>query len=110
MTLYALGAVLLGGFCGGVCRFWLGKLGPYRGTLVANVAACALIAWLWRSALPQELMVFVGTGLAGALSTWSTLAQELGTDIVQGRWAAALGYLAATCALGIGSAGLIMHL
>ncbi|AIU33327.1 MULTISPECIES: fluoride efflux transporter FluC [Corynebacterium] len=110
MTLYMLGSVALGGFCGGVCRFWLGKLGPYRGTLVANIAACALIAWLWRSALPQELIVLVGTGLAGALSTWSTLAQELGMDIVQGRWLFALAYLAVTCVLGVGSAGLIMHL
>ncbi|AFM07993.1 FluC/FEX family fluoride channel [Corynebacterium pseudotuberculosis] len=109
MTLYALGAVLLGGFCGGVCRLWLGALGPYRGTLVANVAACIALAWVWKNDPSQEIILYTGTGLAGALSTWSTLAKELGTDIIQGRWLAALGYLAITCVLGIGSALLILH-
>ncbi|MEJ5928716.1 CrcB family protein [Corynebacterium sp. H128] len=73
----AIVLVALGGMCGGVMRLFLSRrLPPLWGTFCANVVACALLGWATSTA---ESPFFLAAGLAGALSTWSTLAKEVGT-------------------------------
>ena len=73
--LTALG-VFVGGAIGGLLRYgctrWLGSRG---GVLVANLVACYVLGL---STLLSFHPALVATGLAGALSTWSTLAKETG--------------------------------
>ncbi|AZA10766.1 FluC/FEX family fluoride channel [Corynebacterium gerontici] len=81
MTFDALASVIAvaaGGALGGVARWRLAQLGAYRGTLVANTLACAVLGVLSHLELDAVWLLFCTTGLAGALSTWSTLARELG--------------------------------
>lgn len=87
-------ALFLSAALGGMLRFLLSKTGPYVETFIANMAACVVLAAV-RDASPL-VMAAVGTGFAGALSTWSTLAKELGTLIRQRRWKMLLGYATAT--------------
>lgn len=70
--------VLVGGSLGGMLRWALSRIPKARvGTWAANVVACTVLGY--SAALPGVLPLLVGTGFAGALSTWSTLAKELGT-------------------------------
>lgn len=94
MAIASLASVFVGGALGGMARYLLSRL--RWGTLIANTLACLLLGWA-----PSSLLL--GAGIAGALSTWSTLAKELGTLITQRRWAQALGYFALTLALGLGA-------
>ncbi|MBB5870975.1 CrcB protein [Allocatelliglobosispora scoriae] len=77
-----LALVLLGGAAGAVVRYLvsralLGRL-PW-GTLTVNLAGAGLLGFLvgLGGHLPTWLLALLGTGLCGALTTWSTLAVEL---------------------------------
>ncbi|WPF65736.1 MULTISPECIES: CrcB family protein [unclassified Corynebacterium] len=102
-------AVSVGGFFGGAGRYLLGRYpGGWRGTWCANVLACIILAL---SLHHGGLMAAAwGTGVAGALSTWSTLAAEVGRALVGGdsprRRQAAL-YLGATLCAGCGVIALL---
>lgn len=77
MTATSLLTVIAGGFFGGVCRLFLARhLPPLWGTFVANVVACGLLGWASHSGVSP---FFVSAGFCGALSTWSTMAREVGT-------------------------------
>lgn len=100
--------VAVGGGLGAVARHLLSMppVGPFRGVLVANVVGAGALGALSASAdrLPPTLVLLLGTGLCGALTTWSTLAVqtwELGRRDV----ARAGAYLALTLALGLATAG-----
>lgn len=96
-------AVALGAFLGGALRGLLRHFpGGLRGTWCANILAslCAgtvLAVWggggLWQLAL--------GTGFCGALSTWSTLAGELGTLLRERSWWPLSRYLFLTLFFGL---------
>lgn len=65
--------VFVGAVLGGIGRLFLARrLPPLWGTFIANMLACALLGWA-----PNSLLL--AAGLAGALSTWSTLAKEVGS-------------------------------
>lgn len=82
--------VFAGAVLGGMGRLFLARrLPPLWGTFTANMLACALLGWA-----PSSLIL--GAGLAGALSTWSTLAKEVGSLPPR----RGLPYLAATVACG----------
>ena len=49
----------------------------------------------------EPLALLWGTGVAGALSTWSTLARELGQNVRQRRWRTVVGYATATLLAGL---------
>lgn len=90
-------AVALGGFLGGAGRLYLSRhLPPLWGTWTANMMAC-LILGAATALLHSPLgLALVATGGAGALSTWSTLARELGQLVQDGRRKAAGIYLVAS--------------
>lgn len=94
-------AVAFGGAVGGAARWRLSRMGPYRGTLVANTLACGVLGVLSQADLPDVWLLFCATGLAGALSTWSTLARELGELFRANKHTRALAYVLLTLACGV---------
>jgi fluoride exporter len=110
-----LGAVLavaIGGSLGALLRHLLSgpRLGALRGVLAANVLGAAALGALVALAprLPDVLVLLLGTGLCGALTTWSTLAVQVWQE---GRRspAAAARHLALNLGLGL-AAGVTAYL
>ncbi|WP_245532350.1 FluC/FEX family fluoride channel [Corynebacterium caspium] len=94
-----------GAFLGGSARYLLSlKPGGHLGTLLANALACLVLGYLSRYFLvhpPTTLLYqFGAVGFAGALSTWSTLANELGKLLVDGKYVQLLQYLSTTLLAG----------
>lgn len=101
----AVGRHLIGLAAAGV----FGKAFPY-GTLVANGLGSfvlgALVAWVARVDAPPEIKLLIGTGLCGALTTFSTFSVETLQLLGQGQRGAAALNLVANLAVGLGLAGL----
>ncbi|MEV6814538.1 fluoride efflux transporter CrcB [Micromonospora sp. NPDC051296] len=78
------------------------------GTLVVNVAGCLLLGVLvggaTAGALPGSLVTLLGTGLCGALTTYSTFGYETVRLFEQGVRLGALLNVAASVAAGLGAA------
>lgn len=107
----SLVAVALGGAAGAVVRHALAVApwGPSAGVLAANVLGSAALGAVLALVGDPLLLLLLGTGLCGALTTWSTLAvqtAELGRR-APGRAAA---YLVLTLGLGVGTALLTLTL
>ena len=93
-------AVFVGGFFGGITRWALTKLPrPLIGTWVANMIGCAVFGF--SSTMSGLWPVLLGAGFAGACSTLSTLAKELGRLAVAGKYTPLVFYAFATASLGI---------
>lgn len=103
----AILAVALGGFLGGALRSLLvGWPGGLRGTFTANLVAVVVLGLtLGYGGLPA---LAAGVGFAGALSTWSTLAREIGDLLQARRHALVAGYATATLTAGLAVAWLLM--
>lgn len=69
------------------------------GTLAVNLAASAAIGLA--VAAPDPVATVLGIGALGALSTWSTTANETAALAREGHGALGLGYLALTVSSGI---------
>lgn len=93
-----LGAVACGGALGALARYGLGVVlphGPWT-ILAVNVTGCFLIgvlAALTASAMPRA---FLGTGVLGGYTTFSTYVVDIQRFLAEGRPAVALAYLAGT--------------
>lgn len=46
------------------------------GTFIVNIAGCLVLGALTGAAIPTPLLTFLGTGLCGALTTYSTFSYE----------------------------------
>lgn len=110
---WALLLVAVGGAVGAVARHLLSMppRGPFVGVLVANVLGSAALGALVATAdrLPGWAVLLLGTGLCGAVTTWSTLAVatwEVGRRD-RGRAAA---YLLVTLVLGLAAGWLALAL
>lgn len=104
-TALALLLVAAGGALGGVCRWLLARIpAPRVGTFVANVAAAGVLGFA--VAAPGAWPLVAGTGFAGALSTWSTLAKELGTLITKRDYRACARYALLTALVGTAAAAM----
>ncbi|MBZ8178192.1 hypothetical protein GSS88_10395 [Corynebacterium sp. 3HC-13] len=111
ITTLAIICVAIGGALGGIVRWLLKKYpGGYLGTFIANMAACALLGWASTKPTSSFLFVTLGTGIAGALSTWSTLAAELGQLWQHRKYPHLAGYLLASVVGGMGLALVGIHL
>lgn len=96
-----LAVVFAGGVLGGMGRFALSKLidNARAATFAANTVACTIAGFA--ATAPIAWQIGLGAGFAGALSTWSTLARELGDLISAGRHRDALRYALRTAVIGI---------
>lgn len=98
-------AVGLGGFLGGLVRGLLARWpGGLRGTFTANLVAAIILGAVIGAG--ELVYLALGTGFAGALSTWSTLARELGQLLQERRWRLLAGYASATLTAGLAVAWL----
>jgi CrcB protein len=106
-----LAAIFLGGAIGALARAALAQGFPAApgswpwATFAVNIAA-ALALGYFITRLQERLppyayrRSFLGTGVCGALSTFSTMMLELLRMIDGGRWGLALGYAGASLAFG----------
>jgi fluoride exporter len=104
--------VVLGALAGAPLRLLADRVATARrgpgsvlGTLTVNVVGSAVLGLLLGSAaVPEAVLLLVGTGFCGTLTTFSTF----GADVVRmtevGALARMLAYLLATLVLGIGAA------
>jgi fluoride exporter len=104
-------AVFAGGVVGGLARVGLDQILASGGpgwpwaTFAVNVAGAAVLGWvstrlLERLPLSAYRRPLLGTGLCGALTTFSTLQLEVLTMLDAGRDGLAAGYVAASLAAG----------
>ena len=123
----SVSGVAVGAALGALLRWWLGgRLNPLvpilpLGTLAANliggyVVGLALAIFAARPELSDGWRLFVITGLAGGLSTFSTFSAELLTLLRDGRlgWSASMlalhvGGSLTMAALGMASASITRH-
>jgi fluoride exporter len=106
-----LAAIFTGGFIGAVARAELGEAWPAASgnwpwaTFTANVAGAFLLGY-FATRLQERLPVsayrrpFLGTGICGALTTFSTMQIELLRMLDADRIGLALGYATASITLG----------
>lgn len=91
-----------GGFVGAVARYLLGLL-PYQGdfpliTFLINFAGAVAIGAVFEAAtarpsgLPDNLVLFLKTGVCGGFTTFSTFSLETLSLIERGRWGVAGAY------------------
>lgn len=101
LSLTAVALVFAGGFCGGAARYALTRLvrDARAATFAANIAASMIIGFV--AAAPDAWQTGLGVGFAGALSTWSTFARELGELMKAGRRGEAARHALYTALLGI---------
>ncbi|MDI3329994.1 MAG: CrcB family protein [Micrococcus sp.] len=98
--------LMLAGAVGAVLRLACDRWLPRRGILLANVAG-SLAAGLVIGIEPAGPSVTIWvTGLAGALTTFSTVSAYTAEEVRHGRWRAAVG----SWALHLGSGGLAVVL
>ncbi|WP_062317614.1 FluC/FEX family fluoride channel [Demequina maris] len=113
MTGWAYAAAILGCGLGACVRFSLGWLDRRRTfpwpTILANVLGAALLGAVVAAgddALLSPGWAFaLGTGVAGGLSTFSSLAVDIVVMLKDRRHHATAQYVLATCVLGMGAAG-----
>ena len=116
-------AVAAGGAVGALLRYglsgWITQLSRQSpmpwGTLAVNVVGSGLLGLLMglvvggRLIVPPAARLFLGVGLLGALTTFSTFSYEALEALRLGDWRVAVGSLAANVVLGLGAcwAGLV---
>jgi CrcB protein len=107
--------VALGASVGAPLRFLVDRVIQTRhdtvfpwGTLTANLTGCLVLGFLVAAAtqLPPAVEATLGTGLCGALTTYSTFSYETLRLIEDGARFYAVAYLAASIAGGFGAVGL----
>ena len=105
-------AVALGGALGALARWGVGELLPHSAngfpsaTLVINVAGCFLIGVVMVLVVERWpgqplLRPFLGTGILGGFTTFSTYVVDVRTLLADGRPAVAAAYLVGTLLLGL---------
>lgn len=112
----SLGAVALGGAIGTAVRAVIADVFPARDgiswTILAINVVGALLLGILLEALAHRgpdvgrrrtLRLFVGTGVLGGFTTYSTLADDTAQLLTAGRWGAGSGYALLTVVLGLGA-------
>src|SRR3954454_5515724 len=116
-----LAAIFAGGFLGAIARAELVEALPHDpgewpwATFGANVAGAFLLGWFVtrlheRLTLSAYRRPFLGTGLCGALTTFSTMQLELLRLLDAGRIGVALAYAGASVAAGFLAVALATNL
>ena len=116
-----LAAIFAGGFVGAIARGLLAKALPHGAdqwpwaTFIVNIAGAALLGYFVtrlqeRLPLSSYRRPFLGTGICGALTTFSTMQVELLHMIDAHAWGLACGYAAASVAAGFAAVFLATNL
>jgi CrcB protein len=116
-----LAAIFAGGFAGAVLRALIEDWIPHDpgrwpwATFSINVAGALLLGWLVtrlqeRLPLSAYRRPLLGTGLCGALTTFSTMQLELLDMLDAGHAGLAAGYAAASVLVGVTAVGLVTNL
>ena len=116
-----LAAIFAGGFAGAVLRALAEEALPHDAgswpwaTFAVNVFGAVLLGWLVtrlqeRLPLSAYRRPLLGTGLCGALTTFSTMQVEILDMLDAGRAGLALGYAAASVVAGVLAVGLVTNL
>ena len=116
-------AVACGGALGATGRYGLSQWLPHQAsqgsmpwaTLLANVIGSALLGLLYGLSLSGRLgsstwQAFLGPGLCGALTTFSTFALESVVLTRAGHTGTAIAYLALNLIICLGACALALHL
>lgn len=115
-------AVAIGGGIGANLRYWIGLLLPFHplngfpaATLAVNLIGACFLGWLtaWLAHRPWVSPIWkliFGTGLAGAITTFSTFTLETIQFIEAGRWGMAVVYQLLSIASGVGAAWACYHI
>jgi fluoride exporter len=109
--------LLVAGAAGALLRYEADRAGRRRwstdwplGILLVNVSGSLalglLVGLAGHRGVPSDVVTVVGTGLLGAYTTFSTVAVDTVTLAGAGRRRGAVGNLALSTALGLGTAGL----
>jgi CrcB protein len=105
--------VVLGGMIGAPLRFWIGRVVTQRwkrafplGTFLINVTGSFLIELLYAGTQVAWVKAFVGTGILGAYTTFSTFGVETVTLLEQKKVGMAVGYVVISALVGLGAARL----
>ncbi|HVK24814.1 MAG TPA: fluoride efflux transporter CrcB [Actinokineospora sp.] len=114
-----LAAVAVGGAAGALLRYWLVSVVPTKsggfplGTLLVNSAGCLLIGALMVAVAELRnvhtlVRPFLGVGVLGGFTTFSTYAEEVRALLTPDTLVLALAYLLTTvlCALAAVAAGM----
>jgi CrcB protein len=121
IDLRELAAIFVGGFAGAIGRAELVQALPYHpgqwpwATFIANIAGTALLGYL-TVRLQERLPVsafrrpLLGTGLCGALTTFSTMQLELLRMLDDTRIALAIGYAVLSVLCGFLAVALMTNL
>jgi fluoride exporter len=116
-----LGAIFVGGALGALARAGLEQgltSSPGRwpwATFIVNVAGCLALGYLvtrLQERLPLSMYrrPFLGTGVCGGLTTFSTMQVELLRMLDAGRWGLAIAYATASVAAGFTAMALATNL
>lgn len=109
----SIAAVAAGGAVGAVARYhvtlWAQARWPSAfptGTLIVNLAGCLLLGVLAgavgaRPSLSPAIRLFVGVGVLGAFTTFSTFGLETLVALERGQFGIALSYVGTSVAVGL---------
>ncbi|MDS9472970.1 CrcB family protein [Sporosarcina pasteurii] len=104
MTFLDIVVIGLGGFVGAILRYLLSQRlngnNPF-GTLLVNLSGSLLIGIIFGFGLPKLWMMFLVSGFAGALTTFSTLQKEVIEQWRTGKKKQAVTYAFVTYVVGI---------
>lgn len=77
VRLEVLVLIAIGGFAGSNLRYFVNGLIPgLGGTLVVNVLGSFVLAALTFASVDSELLLFIGTGVCGSFTTYSSFSFE----------------------------------
>lgn len=103
-SVWTVASVALGGALGAALRHLsaTARWGPFRGIMLVNVLGSAALGTV--VGLSEQIgagaTIFLGSGVCGALTTYSTLAVQT-YEVWRRKPLAALGYLSMTTGLGL---------
>jgi CrcB protein len=75
-----------------------------HGILAVNVAGSFVLGLLAGGDTGRTTLVVLGTGFCGALTTWSSFAHDVGTQVEEGRRRGPATHVALSLALGLAAA------
>lgn len=108
--------VALGGIVGAVLRHYVSQAverGPVPlGTLTVNVVGSFVLGWVTFLGVDSEALLFVGTGVCGSFTTFSSFSVAVVQLWEEGKYLLSVGYAVVNLAgalVGIGIAWVVTH-